>query len=373
MKDDTNINSNIGEVARVGEYSSQGAPTQQVPPAGYMPPQAPAGNYAPPPPPNQWSTPPAQPVYNAPAIVRDRRRQNAPIVGPVILIGAGVVFLLNNLGILPWGIWNQLWRLWPLILIAIGLDLLIGRRSTWLSLLIVLLVVGAGVAFVLSNGGFQANGDIVSANINVPLSGAKSADATVNAGIGNLTLNANTDSESLATGTLEYYQDRGAPIQEVGGNADRATLTLRQRDTNFNLGSIFGSFRSPEWNIHLNPNIPLTLNADLGTGNSTLDLSGLKITNVDVNSGTGNTTVMFPANAGHITGSIDGGVGNLNIKIPDGLETRIDISTGLGNTNIDNRFTKQGDKIYVTSGYNNATNKLDLRLNVGVGNLEISR
>jgi len=37
-----------------------------------------------------------------------------------VLIGAGVLLLLSNLGYLPWQSWNVLWRLWPLLLIGVG-------------------------------------------------------------------------------------------------------------------------------------------------------------------------------------------------------------------------------------------------------------
>jgi hypothetical protein len=60
---------------------------------------------------------------------RDDRRRS--LVGPVILIGLGVVFLLNNLGVLAWSVWEVILRLWPILLVAAGLDLLLGRRSIW--------------------------------------------------------------------------------------------------------------------------------------------------------------------------------------------------------------------------------------------------
>ena len=63
------------------------------------------------------------------------RRRRGSLVGPLILIGLGVVFLLNNLGILSWSVWEVIFRLWPILLVAIGLDLLVGRRSTLGSLL----------------------------------------------------------------------------------------------------------------------------------------------------------------------------------------------------------------------------------------------
>jgi hypothetical protein len=47
------------------------------------------------------------------------------MAGGVILIGLGIVFLLDNLGLISWD-WAQLW---PVILIVIGVALLLGRLS----------------------------------------------------------------------------------------------------------------------------------------------------------------------------------------------------------------------------------------------------
>ena len=372
-----------GDPARISDATatSQGASTSPLTGSpGYVPPEAPppgASYTFPPTPPSapyQATYPPQPypPTAFPPQATDRHRHRTAPIVGPVILIGAGAVFLLNSLDILPWSIWNQVWRLWPLVLIAIGLDLLIGRRNPLLSLLLVLLVVGSGILF-LAYGGFRSAGGLVSTPLNIPLAGAKSAIVTLELGTGNLSLDGGTTDQGLATGTLEYYENRGAPEQSVSTAGDKAVLTLRQvQGNNFDIGSWFSPNRGPEWNVHLNPSIPISINADLGTGNSTLDFSQLKVTDIGINSGTGNSTLVFPANAGHVTGKVEGGVGNLSLKIPDSLQARLDVSSGIGNINVDSRFTKQGDNIYISSGYADAPNKLDLKLDVGVGNVEIS-
>jgi hypothetical protein len=53
------------------------------------------------------------------------------LVGPVLLVGLGLIFLGQNLGWVREDIWLSLLRLWPLILVAAGIDLLIPRRSIW--------------------------------------------------------------------------------------------------------------------------------------------------------------------------------------------------------------------------------------------------
>ena len=48
---------------------------------------------------------------------------------PIILIGVGLIWLLGNFGIISGANLAVLFRLWPLALIVIGLDLLFGRQS----------------------------------------------------------------------------------------------------------------------------------------------------------------------------------------------------------------------------------------------------
>lgn len=71
------------------------------------------------------------------------------LVGPTLLIGVGVLVLMQNLGFLPFGFWWTLWRFWPVVLIVVGLDLLLGRRSPVGGLVVLGLTVAliAGVLF----------------------------------------------------------------------------------------------------------------------------------------------------------------------------------------------------------------------------------
>jgi hypothetical protein len=48
--------------------------------------------------------------------------------GAIFLIAIGTIFLLNNFELLPWTIWVNIWRLWPVILIFIGLRIIAGRN-----------------------------------------------------------------------------------------------------------------------------------------------------------------------------------------------------------------------------------------------------
>lgn len=76
-------------------------------------------------------------------------------VGALVIIFLGIVFLLNNLDILPWGIWDQLWKFWPVILILIGIQMFF-RKSSFSGTIItvITLFVLAGIlAFILFSNG----------------------------------------------------------------------------------------------------------------------------------------------------------------------------------------------------------------------------
>jgi hypothetical protein len=76
------------------------------------------------------------------------------VVGPVLLIGLGVVLLLQQTGYLTWSLWDIVSRLWPVLIIAVGADILIGHRSFvgGLIALVVVLALLAGGLLLLGRG-----------------------------------------------------------------------------------------------------------------------------------------------------------------------------------------------------------------------------
>ncbi len=52
-------------------------------------------------------------------------RSNKGFFGPLLIIFVGVIFLLNNFNLLPWSSWDLFFKLWPVFLIVIGLEILL--------------------------------------------------------------------------------------------------------------------------------------------------------------------------------------------------------------------------------------------------------
>jgi len=53
------------------------------------------------------------------------KKKSGNLTGGFVLITLGIVFILNNLGFLPWNVWETLWKFWPAFLILAGLEILI--------------------------------------------------------------------------------------------------------------------------------------------------------------------------------------------------------------------------------------------------------
>jgi len=70
-------------------------------------------------------------------------------MGGIFLLFLGVVFLLQTLDVLPWKLWNTLWRFWPVLLINGGLSILFRRFNTWLVSLLLLAILFGCLAIAI--------------------------------------------------------------------------------------------------------------------------------------------------------------------------------------------------------------------------------
>ena len=118
------------------------------------------------------------------AIALDGLIWRKEVFGPAFFGGLGVVLLFNNFDLLGWGVWNVLWRLWPLLIVAIGMEIIFGRRHVWLSAIGVVLVLGALVGALWL--GMLGTPEASQETIQEVLGEATSADITISPAVGAL-------------------------------------------------------------------------------------------------------------------------------------------------------------------------------------------
>lgn len=359
-----------GEGLRRSEGAITGPLSPEDAPQGWVPPQAayaPDGISGQGEPTRQTAAPPELPQMPGLPHAHPHARHNMPVLGPLLLIVAGAVFLLNNLGYLDWSIWGHLWRLWPLILVAIGVDLLFGRKSQLVSVLIVVALLAVGIGFLAISGEFAATGPPTRKPFAVPMQpGVSQVNLSVQLGEDNtLRMGAlSHDSSDMVAGTLEYRDARNEPDVLVMAEGQARRININQL-------SLAGgpSQRELEWQVNLRRELPFFLILTTGNTDTNLNLREVIVKSLTLTIGNNDANITFPA-SGDTQATITSGNSDLELTIPDVVEARIAISAGNSDISVDRRFADQGD-IYESPGFDTATNKLDLKIQTGNSNIDI--
>lgn len=313
-------------------------------------------------------------------MAQQQRWHRPGLVGPAILILIGGLFLLGNLGLLHMD-WWQLWRLWPIVLILAGLDIL-ARHSRWgsalLAVVILALLGGLFYLLVAAPGPLQPafagpQASLVLHPASEDLGGARQADVDIHMGAGTLDVAALSDSSRLFEGDLRYPDAWGgqAPRVSYDVSAGRGHLVLESRSKYLWALPFGDSPGGEDWKVRLTREVPLNINVDAGASTSVLDLRHLQLGELRVNAGVGRMEVFFPSEGDDMTARVEGGVGALVLHVPESVEARLTVSGGLGSRNLSERFAPTGDHTYETAGYGSAANQLDIRVEGGLGSLRV--
>jgi len=252
----------------------------------------------------------------------------------VIIILLGILFLLQNLGIITVNIWGIIL---PVFVIALGIWILWGSTS-------------------------RRNAKVV--HIDVPKNGAVQASVKIRHGAGRLLIGPNQIGDSLLTGDCNGGADLNT--QRVG---DALQVTVSALDRSFPF--IWGPEYRLDWDLKLTPAIPMSISIESGAAESRIDLSQLLVNKFRLNSGASSNYIMFPANGGQTNAEFKTGAASLEIRIPTGVSGRVRASGGLSSITIDRqRFPRMGD-YYQSADYDSAANRVDIRVDTGVGSVDI--
>jgi len=293
------------------------------------------------------------------------------ILFPFLLIVAGVVVLLSRQGMIAWNI-RDLWRFWPLVLVLLGLEMVLTRTRWGAALFLVIalvMVVGVGALSTTSFGGRIVEPSSESQFLTQELAGAESAKVSIEFGYGELQVTDLTDSSNLMEGECVHYDGDYRCEKSYRVSGDKGHLTLSSEHNN-GFGGSWGPGRGSQWMVELNVSVPLALDVRMGSGEATLDLSRLWVTDFDLDGGKGRVEVVFPEDAGRTTAYIEVGIGDVILSIPEEVAARIEIDSGLGSVEVAERFREEGN-YYVSEGFELVSNRLYLEVDGGIGSISI--
>ncbi len=288
---------------------------------------------------------------------------------PLLVIGLGALLLFQTLGLLPASLWLALVQLWPVLLILLGLDLLIGARSPRATAL----VFGAGLVLVAASltlaamRASQLPPGGAETLIQIP-QGATRLTAGIDFQAGALRLGALGPSQHLLEGSAQDGPGESVR-QEYSVGAGEGRLLLEQRTNALLAPFLAGRPATAQWEVRLSQSLPLALEVNSDAGAVTLDLTGLQLTKLDVNSNTGQTLIVFPAGQA-AQAHVRTGLGPATINLPAGLAARIRVRSGQAQVSLPTGLARTGD-FYTTAGFDAARPFFDLEIAAGTGSVTV--
>ncbi len=297
-----------------------------------------------------------------------RERGARGLTGAILLIALGVALLLDNLGVISVD-WLGLLRFWPVILVLIGLDLLLGRSvlGSLLAALVGLTLVIGLIVLASEDNRVHPTGRTITRQIARELGEARDLQVTLNLGASQTRVGPLSGSDYAIQG--DYTTDEILTITaDYRLRGDTGVLILSQESPGR------GAENIPivgELNLGLTTAVPIALSVDTGFGDVTLDLSGMKIRSLDVTAGVGNMVIILPE-AGDFDATVEAGVGNIEIHVPPSLAAAVDVEGGLSNIDMDSmRFRSTGEDHWETPGFDSASDQVEIAVEAGIGNISI--
>ncbi|KAB3531502.1 LiaI-LiaF-like domain-containing protein [Alkaliphilus serpentinus] len=283
------------------------------------------------------------------------------IIGGIILISIGVIFLLTNLGYLNWSIFYSIIDLWPLILIAIGINTIFKKNKivsavTWILFFVIL--IGYGLYYQGSYNTNFVKGDELAIDYN-----PRVETGELNLKLGGTTFDINSSENRL----LNALYDGGYYKPEIRYTKDNthAIITIENMSKRFQLMSR----KNLDSKFKLNKDVIWNVDADVGAVKGTLDFSDLKIHELDIAMGAGKLDIIFGDSHTETRAKIDSGASDLDIYISDKIGAKIKLQGALNNSNLKSKGWRLIDDYYVTPGFEEAESKLILDVNSGVANI----
>ena len=251
-----------------------------------------------------------------------------------VLILLAALLLLRQMGFIAGDIFGYFW---PLLIIAFGVWMVLGY--------------------------FLRRKPVEGEQVSIPLEGATEAYIILNHAAGRLTIRSGAGAGELLNGAFGNGLSHTSHI-----NGGRKEVKLRSSQQFW----AWWPGESLDWDVHLNPNVPLSLKIDSGASASTIDLSDLKVNALDIDTGASSTELILPANAGNVHVDIDTGASSLKIKVPSDVAASIRIKSGISSINVNSRFARLEGGHYQSPDFATAVNRADITIDTGVGSIDIS-
>lgn len=292
-------------------------------------------------------------------------------------IAVGSILLGQMLGYLAWDVWLNILSLWPLLIVSLGLELVgKGIRSEWVRALGNIVVIGGlayGALVMTGTGGWPIM--FMPRGESEPFSLSASDASGVSEGAARV--EGGVGSLTVGRGDGLVTADGRSPFEPVFD----VDVDGREADITVGLGEhSWGPLESDtELDVTLSGDVAWDLDVSAGVTEYDLDLSGLVLRSLVLDAGVSDGTVTLgESDAGDAEGAIpveiESGVSALRIRVPKGDNVRVTIQEGL--TGVDmrgawDRVENEDPSVYESERFEDDASYWDIEIQAGIGGITI--
>lgn len=288
----------------------------------------------------------------------------------IILIIIGIILLLasfNLIHISIGGLISNVFRLWPLILICVGINILFSKYAWIKSVTFVLFVVVIIGVTVVDDSQWDVHTSAGFENISNSFSVDKQDDVKY----GELYYNLTASSLDIRE-TSDYLLD--ADINNINMQAaqekkdDKYTIDIRSKKR-FNI--FYTQAHGKKDSIALNNGMEWDINVNVAALDAEIYLKNINVKDLDINTGAGQTDVYF-GDKYNTDVFINAGAGEVDLHVPKSTGVKIKINGAIKDVNFEDIYMKKNeDNYYVSDNYASADNTLTIKVNIGVGQIKL--
>jgi hypothetical protein len=312
----------------------------------------------------------------------------------VFLIALGGIPLAVQQGFTDSGIAGDLWRLWPLILVGLGLGILLRWTPlAWLGGAIVAgtfgVIIGALVAggFTGISGACGELGDDAVTSSQSGIASATGFEVDVSLSCGELLIGRAGDAQWSVSAT---HAEGSGPT--IAGDSD--SLSVGQ-DEDGSQVFVFGPASRNDWDIDLPTGPAISTDVTLNAADGTIDLGGGPVAALAGSFNASSVTIAmaeataadtlrvdlaFNASSGTLTlptgsviANVDANLSSVTVCVPAGAPLRVELDSTLSADDLDRSGLEQRGEGWQTADYDTASARVDLAISSSVSSLTFQR
>ena len=278
----------------------------------------------------------------------------------------GLALLLSNFNRISWTAWEVLLSLWPVFLVALGVDLVIGRKTIWHQLvagLVILLVMG-GIAIFFDSGPRRTTSDVEKVEQN--REGATQGVVHLEPLVGYLKVYAQGSQELLVQCNLQLWGGEKIHRSYEIIN-DTGTFTLASSGITFIYEP--GINNRANWEIGVSSRIPISLKVNQAIGEVFMDFTELQTEKFDISLALGRSSIVLPSDRS-LDGNVEAAMGEILIEVPEGTALAVTGKPAIGNVSAPLNYVRDGNRL-ISPTFAEGKERIEISIGLAIGQVII--